>query len=184
MQLKGKRSYGKIASLPPEIRSAVDNMLLAGVLRYDEILEYIAGQGVDVSKSSLCRYAKRLAETYRDLQIAQESYEAMKRELEKYPEQDASEVLTRIVSHKLLTALVSKTDEEWSELRADKLLREISGVTRAVAYKKRVDTQNKDVVTAALDEVQASVFSALADEQPDLYQKVARFIERKKAEGL
>ena len=38
MQLKGKRSYGKIASLPPEIRSAVDNMLLAGVLRYDEIL--------------------------------------------------------------------------------------------------------------------------------------------------
>ena len=181
MQLKGKRSYGKIASLPPEIRSAVDNMLLAGVLRYDEILEYIAGQGVDVSKSSLCRYAKRLAETYRDLQIAQE---AVMEPIGKVAEQDASEVLTRIVSHKLLTALVSKTDEEWSELRADKLLREISGVTRAVAYKKRVDTQNKDVVTAALDEVQASVFSALADEQPDLYQKVARFIERKKSEGL
>lgn len=184
MQLKGRRSYGKIASLPPEIRNAVDNMLLAGVLRYDEILAYIAGQGVDVSKSSLCRYAKRLAETYRDLQIAQENYEAMRRELEKYPEQDSSEVLTRIVSHKLLTALVSKTDDEWSELRADKLLKEISGVTRAVAYKKRVDMQNKDVVTAALDEVQASVFSALADEQPEVYRKVAQFIEKKKAEGL
>ncbi len=28
MQLNGKRSYGKIASLPPEVRNAVDNMIL------------------------------------------------------------------------------------------------------------------------------------------------------------
>ena len=53
-----------------------------------------------------------------------------------------------------------------------------------VAYKQRVDMQNKDVVTAALDEVQASVFSALAQEQPELYRQVAKFIERKKKEGL
>ena len=184
MQLKGKRSYGKIASLPPEVRNAVDNMLLAGTMRYDEILQYIAGQGVDASKSSLCRYAKRLADTYRDLTLAQDNNDMIRKDLEKYPEQDATEALTRIVGHKLLTALVSKTDEEWSELRADKLLQEISGVTRAVAYKKRVEMQNQDIVTAALDEVQASVFSALADEQPELYQKLARFIERKKAEGL
>lgn len=47
-----------------------------------------------------------------------------------------------------------------------------------------MDMQNKDVVTAALDEVQASVFSALAQEQPELYRQVAKFIERKKKEGL
>lgn len=127
---------------------------------------------------------KEVRENYTTREDHKADMDAQRRELEKYPEQDASEVLTRIVSHKLLTALVSKTDEEWNELRADRLLREISGVTRAVAYKKRVDMQNKDVVTAALDEVGASVFSALADEQPELYQKVARFIERKKAEGL
>ena len=55
---------------------------------------------------------------------------------------------------------------------------------RRMVHKQRVDMQNKDVVTAALDEVQASVFSALAQEQPELYRQVAKFIERKKKEGL
>ena len=125
-----------------------------------------------------------MAESYRDLIVAQENFEALRKEVEKYPEQDAAEVLLRIAIHKMMLALTSKTEKDWSEMRADKLMREISGVTRAVAYKQRVDMQNKDVVTAALDEVQASIFSALAQEQPELYKQVAKFIERKKKEGL
>ena len=37
MQLNGKRSYGKIASLPPEVRNAVDNMILTCTVRLPEI---------------------------------------------------------------------------------------------------------------------------------------------------
>ena len=141
LPLKGKRSYGKIASLPPEVRNAVDNMILSCTVRIPEIQAYIQEKAdVSVSESTVSRYGKRLADSYRD--------------------------------------------EDWNEMRVDKLMREISGVTRAVAYKQRVDMQNKDVVTAALDEVQASVFSALAQEQPELYRQVAKFIERKKKEGL
>ena len=163
LPLKGKRSYGKIASLPPEVRNAVDNMILSCTVRIPEIQAYIQEKAdVSVSESTVSRYGKRLADSYRDLMIAQESFESLRKEVEKYPEQDAAEVL----------------------LRVDELMREISGVTRAVAYKQRVDMQNKDVVTAALDEVQASVFSALAQEQPELYRQVAKFIERKKKEGL
>ena len=53
-----------------------------------------------------------------------------------------------------------------------------------MAYKQRVDIQNKDVVSAALDEVQASVFSALADEKPELYRQVVQFLDKKRKEGL
>ena len=104
--------------------------------------------------------------------------------MEKYPEQDSAEILTRIASHKMMAALVSKSDKDWNEMRADKLLKEISGLTRAMAYKQRVDIQNKDVVSAALDEVQASVFSALADEKPELYRQVVQFLDKKRKEGL
>lgn len=47
MQLNGKRSYGKIASLPPEVRNAVDNMILTCTVRLPEIQAYIyaAGRG-------------------------------------------------------------------------------------------------------------------------------------------
>ena len=180
LPLKGKRSYGKIASLPPEVRNAVDNMILSCTVRIPEIQAYIQEKAdVSVSESTVSRYGKRLADSYRDLMIAQESFESLRKEVEKYPE-----VLLRIAIHKMMVALTSKTDEDWNEMRVDKLMREISGVTRAVAYKQRVDMQNKDVVTAALDEVQASVFSALAQEQPELYRQVAKFIERKKKEGL
>ena len=183
MQLNGKRSYGKIASLPPEVRNAVDNMILTCTVRLPEIQAYIEEQaGVDVSTST--RYGKRLSETYRDLTIAQENFEALRKELEKYPEQDSAEILTRIASHKMMAALVSKSDKDWNEMRADKLLKEISGLTRAMAYKQRVDIQNKDVVSAALDEVQASVFSALADEKPELYRQVVQFLDKKRKEGL
>ena len=185
LPLKGKRSYGKIASLPPEVRNAVDNMILSCTVRIPKIQAYIQEKAdVSVSESTVSRYGKRLADSYRDLMIAQESFESLRKEVEKYPEQDAAEVLLRIAIHKMMVALTSKTDEDWNEMRVDKLMREISGVTRAVAYKQRVDMQNKDVVTAALDEVQASVFSALAQEQPELYRQVAKFIERKKKEGL
>ena len=165
MQLNGKRSYGKIASLPPEVRNAVDNMILTCTVRLPEIQAYIEEQaGVDVSTSTISRYGKRLSE--------------------KYPEQDSAEILTRIASHKMMAALVSKSDKDWNEMRADKLLKEISGLTRAMAYKQRVDIQNKDVVSAALDEVQASVFSALADEKPELYRQVVQFLDKKRKEGL
>lgn len=40
------------------------------------------------------------------------------------------------------------------------------------------------VVSAALDEVQASVFSALADEKPELYRQVVQFLDKKRKEGL
>ena len=185
MQLNGKRSYGKIASLPPEVRNAVDNMILTCTVRLPEIQAYIEEQaGVDVSTSTISRYGKRLSETYRDLTIAQENCEARRKEVEKYPEQDSAEILTRIASHKMMAALVSKSDKDWNEMRADKLLKEISGLTRAMAYKQRVDIQNKDVVSAALDEVQASVFSALADEKPELYRQVVQFLDKKRKEGL
>ena len=150
LPLKGKRSYGKIASLPPEVRNAVDNMILSCTVRIPEIQAYIQGKAdVSVSESTVSRYGKRLADSYRDLMIAQESFESLRKEVEKYPEQDAAEVLLRIAIHKMMVALTSKTDEDWNEMRVDKLMREISGVTRAVAYKQRVDMQNKDVVTGA-----------------------------------
>ncbi len=42
-----------------------------------------------------------------------------------------------------MTALTSKKDEDWSAVSVDKLMNQISGLTRAVAYKKRVELQKQ-----------------------------------------
>ena len=62
MPLKGKRSYGKIAALPPEVRNAVDNMLLSCTVRIPEIQEYIQEQaGVSVSESTASGWRRATA---------------------------------------------------------------------------------------------------------------------------
>lgn len=182
--MKRNRSHGKIASLPPELRNAVDEMLKATTFTYEDIKKYLQENGVSVSESAICRYAQNLCADLEAIRIAQENFKALMAEAEKCPELDTTAVLTRIASHRMLNALVSKPEDEWSEMRVDKLLQEINGMTRAVAYKERLAQQNKDDVTAALDEVQAQVFAALATERPELYEQVARWLSKKKQEGL
>ena len=97
---------------------------------------------------------------------------------------DPTEVLVRITGQNLLTALVSKSPEEWSAVEADKVVSQITGLTRAVAYKKRADVESKDIVSAALDEVKAELYNAMQTEQPETYRQLAAFLERKKKEGL
>ena len=177
---KGNRSHSKIASLPPELRQAVDEMLKAGTFRYEEVQQYLADNGVDVSQSSICRYARRLVESYREIITAQESFKALLAEAEKYPELDTTEVLTRIASHRMLSALVNKPDDEWDGIQADKLLKEISAMTRAVAYKERLAVQSQEETEAAMDAVQKALYKALADEKPELYRQLVSFLQAKK----
>ena len=166
--------------MPSEIKEAVDEMLRIGTFSYEQIKDYLAQQGVSVSQSSICRYAQRLAQNYQELQIAQEHYRALLQEARKYPDLDTTEVLTRLASHRMLHALMAKGEKEWDGLQVEKLLKEISGLTRAVAYKQRVETQNKEEAALALDEIRATVFSALAQEQPQLYRDLERWLESRK----
>lgn len=177
---KGNRSHSKIASLPPELRQAVDEMLKAGTFRYEEVQKYLAENGVEISQSAICRYARRLVDSYREIILAQESFKALLAEAEKYPELDTTEVLTRIASHRMLSALVNKPEDEWDGIKVDKLLQEVSAMTRAVAYKERLAAQSKEEIAAAMDEVQKALYKALADEKPELYRQLVAFLNSRR----
>lgn len=64
-----------------------------------------------------------------------------------------------------------------------KLLREMNAMTKAVAYKQRIDQQNKSDVQTAADELKAQFFSALGTEHPDLYRQLVQILERKSREA-
>lgn len=63
-----RRKSSKVARLPEEIRAAVNEQLGNG-RTYDEISEWLAGQGYEVSRSSVHRYA--VGYQYRLDQIAE-----------------------------------------------------------------------------------------------------------------
>ena len=96
---------------------------------------------------------------------------------------DAVEIINRIAGQKMLQAVINKPEEEWTEVELDKLLREMNAMTKAVAYKQRIDLQNKTDAQTAADELKAQFFSALGTEHPDLYRQLVQVLERKTKEA-
>ena len=179
----GNRKHSKIDTLPPEMKATVEEMIMDGSATYSDIVTYLEQQGYSLSVSSVCRYAQGYVENLQTLQIAQANFRNMLDELERYPDLDTTEALVRVASQNLMTALTSKKDEDWSAVSVDKLMNQISGLTRAVAYKKRVELQNKSDIEAGTGDLKSALWSAMAKERPDLYKQVSAYLDRKAQEG-
>lgn len=176
---KRNRSRSKISQLPPELRSTVDAMVLAvSDYRYVDIQQYLAEQGVDISTTAIGNYARNLTEEMEALRITQENFKALAAEAQKVPELEYTEVINRVAAQRMLQAVVSKSEEEWNGIALDKLLREMNGLTKAVAVKQRADHQNKEGAALAVDELKAEFFSALGTEHPELYRQLVSVLEK------
>lgn len=184
MGRRKNRSRSKISRLPPEIRSTVDAMIQdTADFTYQDIREYLASLDVQISKSAIGTYARNLMSSLEALAVSQESIRAMMETAAKVPEVDAVEIINRIAGQKMVQAIINKPDEEWTDLRLDKLLKEVNGMTKAVAYKQRIDLQNKEDVAAAADELKAEFFAALGTSNPDLYRQVVQALNRQVEEA-
>ena len=178
MLRQSNRKHSKIDELTPELRETVEQMLLSGET-YNAIVDYLQQQGVGLSIASVCRYARAYAANVEQLQIAQENFRHMMTELEKYPDLDTTEAISRIASQQMLTALAGASEEEWKAISPDKLLAQANGLIRAAAYKKRVEAQNQDTSDAGFDAIKGVLFEAMAKEQPKLYQQVINYLQQK-----
>ena len=99
--------------------------------------------------------------------------------VERYPDLDTTEALVRVASQDLMTALTAKKEEDWNAVSVDKLMNQISGLTRAVAYKKRVELRNKTDLEAGTDDVKTMLWRTMATEKPELYKQVTAYLDKK-----
>ena len=184
MARRKNRSRSKISQLPPEIRSTVDAMAQAPAqFTINDSRAYLAHKDVAISESAIGTYARELRANLESRMVAQETMRVMAETAAKVPEVDAVEIINRIAGQKMLQAVINKPEEEWTKVELDKLLREMNAMTKAVAYKQRIDQQNKTDVQVAADELKAQFFSALGAEYPDLYRQVVQILERKAREA-
>lgn len=178
-----RRKHSKIDALDPALKQAVEQMLLDGST-YADIVAFLADNGVGLSTASVCRYAQAYNANLQMLQVAQENFRRMMDEVERYPDLDMTEVIARIVSQRLLDALMAAPDEAWQSADINKLITEANGLIRAVAHKRRSDAQNQQAEEAGLDAVKSLVFATMAKERPDLYNQVAQYLRDKKQDGM
>ncbi len=165
--------------LPPEVKETVDQMLLVDT-KYKYILEYISDNGEKISLSCLWRYAQHFKANVQMVTIASENFRYMMDEIQKYPDLDVTEAITRLAAQNIFNALANTEEDAWLEVSPDKMMREANALVRAVAYKKRIDVQNSSAQDSAMDEVKALVFDAVKKERPELYDELAKFLNGKK----
>ena len=165
MGRRKNRSRSKISRLPPEVRSTVDAMVQSPAeFTYNDIRDYLASLDVQISKSAIGNYARDLMASLEDITYSD------------------PKIINRIAGQKIVQAIINKPDEEWTDVALDKLLREANAMTKAVAYKQRIDVQNKEDVAAAADELKAEFFNALGAEHPDLYRQLVQILDRRTKE--
>lgn len=179
--LKGNRKHGKIDKLPPNLKDTVDEMLMAHCT-YAEVVDFLADNGIGLSQALVSRYAQGLAKNAMAIRIAGENFRIMSEQMAKYPKIDTAAVILQLSSQSVFQALSEVSDEDFKDIDLEGLLRQANGLIRASAYKSRIDLQNQDSYEAGLEAVKSLVFEKMAKEDPELYAKVSRFLNAKKAQ--
>ena len=177
---KKNRKHSIIDGLPSDLREAVDEMIKTN-FTYHEIVEYIRKNGVEISVSSVQRYASNLNATLESLRLAQENFRAVMEETEKYKNLDVTDGILRLLSNQVFQAINNLPEEQVQEIDFETLMKNAVALTRTVAYKKKIDIDSQSVLETGAEQFQSLIFEAMADEDPDLYKRVKKFIKEKQA---
>ncbi|MDE6425837.1 MAG: DUF3486 family protein [Ruminococcus sp.] len=170
-----KRRHYAINKLPAEVRETVDEMVKAD-FTYREIADYIRSSGNDVSLSAIQRYAANLMQSAQALKTSQETFSAIMKEAGKYNHIDFTEPVIRLLCGQLLAQIGKLSD---TEIAPEELLKYTIALIRAVAYKQNSDYRNTPIFDTVSKEFDKLVFSAIADEKPELYKELKNFLNSK-----
>ncbi len=170
------RKHSIIDGLPADIRDAVDEMIKSD-FTYHEIVDYIKKNGVEISTSSVQRYAANLNATLQSLRLAQENFRAVMEETEKYKNLDVTDGILRLLSNQIFQSINNFSEEQLQEIDFDTLTKNAVALTRAIAYKKKIDIDSKDALENSAEQFQGYIFEAMSKERPELYRELKKFIK-------
>lgn len=175
---KKNRKHSIIDGLPSELKDAVDEMIKSD-FTYHEIVDYIRKNGVEISMSSVQRYASSLNETLQSLRLAQENFRAVMEETEKYKNLDVTDGILRLLSNQVFQAINQIPEEQVQNIDFETLMKNAVALTRAVAYKKKIDIDSRDALENGAEQFQGYIFEAMSEERPELYKELKKFIKEK-----
>ncbi len=177
----GNRRHSIIDGLDPSIKDTVHEMLISD-FRYGEIVDYLKQNGVQISQSAVCNYAKHYVATVQQIRMAQENFRALMEETSRYPDLDATDAILRLVSHKMLEAINKMDDEQLDGIDFDTLSRNATALTRAIAYKRNTDVKTRSAVDNGYEQFTSVLYETMATDDPELYARIKAYTEKKRGE--
>lgn len=155
-----QRITSKIDELPEDLRMKVDVMLADTSNTYEYISQFLKGEGYDISKSSVGRYATRTNNAMQRLLEAQAQTDRLIQVVKENPEADYTEAAILLTMNGLLNK-VATAEEEFNEMPLDKAGRLIASLSRTKVYKDRVRQDMRRKADIAFREMESEMLKVI-----------------------
>ena len=159
-----QRISSKIDELPEDLRRKVDVMLADTSNTYEYISQFLKGEGYDISKSSVGRYATRKNNAMQRLLEAQAQTDRLIQVVKENPEADYTEAAILLTMNGLLNK-VATAEEEFNEMPLDKAGRLIASLSRTKVYKDRVKQDMRKKADTAFRELESEMLKVIKQDE-------------------
>jgi DNA-binding ferritin-like protein (Dps family) len=143
----------KVKSLPKDVREALDEKLVEeGFQNYEDLADWLAEQGYDISKSSVHRYGQEFEDRLEALRIAT----AQAKEITEQVGDDEGalgDALTQVVQEKAFGLLTSMEMEE-QEVEFTSLMNAIARLQKASVRQKEFRQEMREKAQEAADDAE------------------------------
>lgn len=164
-----QRISSKIDELPEDLRMKVDVMLADTSNTYEYISQFLKGEGYDISKSSVGRYATRTNNAMQRLLEAQAQTDRLIQVVKENPEADYAEAAILLTMNGLLNK-VATAEEEFNEMPLDKAGRLIASLSRTKVYKDRVKQDMRRKADIAFREMESEMLKVIKQDEKSAAQ--------------
>ena len=164
-----QRITSKIDELPEDLRMKVDVMLADTSNTYEYISQFLKGEGYDISKSSVGRYATRTNNAMQRLLEAQAQTDRLIQVVKENPEEDYTEAAILLTMNGLLNK-VATAEEEFNEMPLDKAGRLIASLSRTKVYKDRVKQDMRRKADIAFREMESEMLKVIKQDEKSAAQ--------------
>ena len=164
-----QRITSKIDELPEDLRMKVDVMLANTSNTYEYISQFLKGEGYDISKSSVGRYATRTNNAMQRLLEAQAQTDRLIQVVKENPEADYTEAAILLTMNGLLNK-VATAEEEFNEMPLDKAGRLIASLSRTKVYKDRVKQDMRRKADIAFREMESEMLKVIKQDEKSAAQ--------------
>lgn len=164
-----QRITSKIDELPEDLRMKVDVMLADTSNTYEYISQFLKGEGYDISKSSVGRYATRTNNAMQRLLEAQAQTDRLIQVVKENPEADYTEAAILLTMNGLLNK-VATAEEEFNEMPLDKAGRLIASLSRTKVYKERVKQDMRRKADIAFREMESEMLKVIKQDEKSAAQ--------------
>lgn len=159
-----QRISSKVDELPEDLRRKVDVMLADTSNTYEYISQFLKGEGYDISKSSVGRYATRTNNAMQRLLEAQAQTDRLIQVVKENPEADYTEAAILLTMNGLLNK-VATAEEEFNEMPLDKAGRLIASLSRTKVYKDRVKQDMRKKADTAFRELESEMLKVIKQDE-------------------